>query len=33
MDAPAPATKAVPFDTAKLDRLMGDAGIDALLVT
>jgi Xaa-Pro aminopeptidase len=33
MDAPAPATKAIPFDHAKLDRLMGDAGIDALLVT
>src|SRR5499427_1603417 len=33
MDAPAPATKAVPFDHEKLDRLMGDAGIDALLVT
>src|ERR1700745_96509 len=33
MDAPAPATKAIPFDHEKLDRLMGDAGIDALLVT
>ena len=33
MDAPAPATKAIPFDTAKLDRLLGDAGVDALLVT
>jgi Xaa-Pro aminopeptidase len=33
MDAPAPATKAIPFDTDKLDRLLGDAGIDALLVT
>src|SRR5713226_7649527 len=33
MDAPAPATKAIPFDTAQLDRLLGEAGIDALLVT
>ena len=33
MDAPAPATKAIPFDTALLDRLLGEAGIDALLVT
>jgi Xaa-Pro aminopeptidase len=33
MDAPAPATKAIPFDHEKLDRLLGDAGIDALLVT
>ena len=33
MDAPAPATKAIPFDHEKLDRLLGEAGIDALLVT
>ena len=30
MDAPAPATKAIPFDHEKLDRLLGEAGIDAL---
>src|SRR5947208_14275908 len=33
MDAPAPATKAIPFDTALLDRLLGEADVDAMLVT
>src|SRR5438046_3481454 len=33
MDAPAPATKAIPFDTALLDRLLGEADVDAMLAT
>ena len=29
----APATKSIPFDAARLDALLADAGIDVLLVT
>ena len=28
-----PAAKPIPFDTARLDELLDDAGIDVLLVT
>src|SRR5438034_10777869 len=28
-----PLSKPIPFDTARLDRLLGDAGIDVLVVT
>src|SRR5262245_48144254 len=33
MNAPVKASSAIPFDTARLDRLMDDAGMDVLIAT
>src|SRR6201993_4405804 len=33
LDVAAKGTKVIPFDTQQLDRLLGEAGIDALIVT